>query len=294
MVFAATDTSWSLGPGPIAICILLAALYGRRWVVVRRAAGARGAPIARLLCFAGGVAALVAALISPIDTLAEQIFAMHMVQHVLLLDIAPILLIVGLTKMILRPATPHLHRLERGLGVFASPVAAVVLYVGLMWLWHVPALYDLALEHAGVHVLEHVTFMSVGALYWWHVLSPVRTRLRFGGLAPVGYMTVTKVLVGALGIVLTFAPNAIYDFYESGGRHWGLSATDDQALAGAIMAVEQSIVMGVALAYLFIRALSESEAAERRSERYADPDEPWVGADDARAPVAGPSGLDAD
>ena len=82
-------------------------------------------------------------------------------------------------------------------------------------------------------------------------------------------MLSTKVLVGILGIAITFAPDALYAFYEDQAPIWGLSADDDQALAGAIMALEQSIVMGIALAWLFVRALAESESDEQRAERYA-------------------------
>jgi cytochrome c oxidase assembly factor CtaG len=90
------------------------------------------------------------------------------------------------------------------------------------------------------------------------------------GLAPVGYMASTKVLVGLLGIFLTFAPSSIYSFYEHRPQVWGLHPSDDQALAGAIMAIEQSIVMGIALAYLFVRALAESERQQEREDRYED------------------------
>jgi cytochrome c oxidase assembly factor CtaG len=83
-------------------------------------------------------------------------------------------------------------------------------------------------------------------------------------------MLVTKLFVGLLGIVITFAPDAIYAFYEHAPRVWGLSAHDDQAVAGAIMAVEQSLIMGVALAYLFIKALAESDRADERDELYGD------------------------
>lgn len=272
-----TDASWTFAPGPILLIATLGAAYGYRWRAARRATPARpsrGASLGRLMTFGAGLLVLAVALISPVDQLAEQVFAMHMVQHVLLIDIAAILLILGLTKTILRPLTPHLHRLEQSTGWLASPACAVVAYVGLMWLWHVPAFYDAALEHPGLHVLEHITFLSIGILYWWHLLSPVRTHMRFGGLQPVTYMAVTKVFVGVLGIALTFATSPLYEFYEKGPRHWGLSALDDQALAGAIMAIEQSVVMGIALAYLFIRALSENEAAEVRAERYAATEPP--------------------
>ena len=92
-----------------------------------------------------------------------------------------------------------------------------------MWIWHVPALYDAALEHAVVHVLEHITFALAGGLYWWHLLSPIRSRKRLGGMGPVMYMVSTKVLVGLLGIGLAFAPDALYDFYETQPGYWGLS-----------------------------------------------------------------------
>ena len=123
-----------------------------------------------------------------------------MIQHLLLADAAPILFTIALTKWILRPVTRHVHRIERAAGPFAHPAFGVVAYVGAMWLWHVPALYNGALEHSGVHVLEHLSFGAAGLLYWWHLLSPIRSRFRLGGLGPVLYMASTKLLVGFLGI----------------------------------------------------------------------------------------------
>ena len=152
------------------------------------------------------VLTLLAALVSPIDRLGEQAFSMHMTQHILLLDVAPILFIASLTKVILRPATRRLQRLEHAAGVLAHPVAAVVLYVGVMWAWHVPALYDAALEHPLVHAFEHTCFMAAGLLYWWHLLSPIRSRYRLSGMGPIVYMLSTKMLVGILCIAITFAP----------------------------------------------------------------------------------------
>jgi putative membrane protein len=266
---AAANTSFSLAPGPIVICLVLLVGYLVRRRHVRAAdPTGRGAGADRLVAWIGGVLCIAVALVSPVDTLADQVFAMHMVQHVLLLDVAPILLIAGLTKVLLRPVARRVLDLERALGPLAHPAFAVVLYVGLMWVWHIPALYDAALNHSAVHVLEHACFLSAGLLYWWHLLSPVRGR-HLTGLSPVVYMASTKVLVGLLGIFLTFAPSAIYGFYEHAPRVWGLSPGDDQALAGAIMATEQSIVMGIALAYLFVRALAESEREEQRAERYS-------------------------
>ena len=265
----AADTSWTFEPGAILLIAILGGLYLPRWRRVRREHGPREAPVVRLLSYLAGLAMLIVALLSPVDRLAEQAFTMHMVQHVLLLDLAPIALICGLTKVIMRPATRRLARLEQAAGPFGHPLFAVVLYVGLMWLWHVPALYDAALRHSLVHVLEHVCFFSAGALYWWHLLSPIRSRLRLTGMGPVVYMLSTKLFVGLLGIGLTFAPEALYAFYERQPPIWGLNPAEDEALAGGLMALEQSIVMGVALVWLFMNALAESEAEEQRAERYA-------------------------
>ena len=267
LLAASPDASWALNPGALILVAAIGYAYVRRWRAARAQAGARAAPGWRLASFLAGLVCVLLALVSPVDRLAEQIFTMHMLQHLLLLDIAPILCLLGLTKVILRPATRRLLPLERSW--IGHPVFAVALYVATMWVWHVPALYDAALEHSAVHVLEHLSFARAGGLYWWHLLSPLPTRLRRGGMAPLAYMVSTKLLVGLLGIGLTFSPDALYAFYEAQPRFWGLSAGDDQAVGGLLMALEQSIVMGIALVWLFARLLSESEAEEQRAERYA-------------------------
>ena len=244
--------------------LLLAATtaYVVRWRKVDAGAG-------RLVLFLLGIACLAAALLSPVDRLAEQLMSMHMLQHILLLDVAPILIILSFTKVILRPVTRRITVIEQKVGLLAHPVTAVLLYGGVMWTWHIPALYDAALESPVVHVLEHLMFSFVGGLYWWHVLSPIRARMRLTGLGPLGYMLSSKVFLGLLGVVLTFAPSSFYAFYERQPEFWGLSAQEDQAIAGAIMALEQGLVMGIALAYLFFQLLNESERDEQRAERYA-------------------------
>jgi cytochrome c oxidase assembly factor CtaG len=265
------NLSWTLSPGVLIGAALVAGVYVRRWRAVRLVAGPRRAveaPVWRLACFLAAVALALVALVSPIDALADQLFFAHMVQHMLLLDIVPVLAIVGLTKVILRPVTRAVHELERRAGVLAHPAVAVIVYVAVIWAWHVPSAYDVAVRHPLVHVLEHASFVLAGSLYWWHLLSPIRGRLRLDGMGPVVYMASTKLFVGALGMGLAFAPSALYPYYEHLARVWGLSARDDQSIAGLIMAVEQSIVMGVTLVVLFVRALSESERAQQRRERY--------------------------
>ncbi len=246
----------------------LALVYFRAWQRGRAAGGLHSPGYGRLALFAAGLVAILAALVSPIDGLGDQLMVMHMVQHVLLLDVAPILLILGLTKVLLRPATRRLHLVERKAGLLAHPAFAVIAYAGFMWLWHIPAMYDLALRNSGIHALEHICFVAVGTLYWWHLLSPIRGRLRLGGMGPVLYMVTTKLLVGLLGIVLAFAPTDIYPFYAHHPDYWGLTPGEDQNMAGLVMALEQSLVMGVALVVLFVQMLTESEREAQRAERF--------------------------
>jgi putative membrane protein len=263
------NLSWTLSPGVLISAAIVA--YLRRWWHVRSGPSPRRAseaPVWRLCCFLAAVLIGLIALVSPIDALADELFFMHMIQHMLLLDLVPILAILGCTKVILRPVTRVVRDLEHRAGALAHPAFAVVLYVVVIWVWHIPAAYDYAVTHPEVHVLEHSSFVLVGSLYWWHLLSPIRARLRLDGMGPVVYMASTKLFVGALGMGLAFAPTALYPYYVHHARVWGLSAHDDQSIAGLIMAVEQSLVMGTALVLLFVRALSESEREQQRRERY--------------------------
>ncbi len=262
------DTSWSFAPAFLVALAGYGWVYGLRWRRARAEGGARAAGGWRAAAWAGGLLCLFVALISPVDRLGEQLASAHMVQHLLIADLAPILLTLGLTRWILRPATRVIHRIERAAGPLGHPAFGVVAYVGAMWLWHVPALYDAALRHSGVHVLEHLSFAGAGLLYWWHLLSPIRSRLRLGGLGPILYMGSTKILVGFLGIFLAFSPSLLYGAYDHPGARWGMSALDDLHVAGLLMALEQSIVMGIALAYLFARMLGEADREDERAERY--------------------------
>jgi cytochrome c oxidase assembly factor CtaG len=263
----AVDTSWTFAPIVLVALTGYGLVYGLRWRTARREGGARAAGAGRALLWAAGLACLVVALISPLDVLGEQFASFHMIQHLLVADLAPICLTLGLTKWILRPATRRIHWIERKAGPFGHPAFGVIAYVGAMWLWHVPTLYDAALADPVVHTLEHLSFGAAGLLYWWHLLSPIRSRMRLGGLGPIMYMASTKVLVGFLGILLAFSPDLLYS-YDWHGAKWGLDAIDDQHVAGLLMALEQSVVMGVALAVLFFRMLTESEAEDQRAERY--------------------------
>jgi putative membrane protein len=258
---------WPFDPGVLLGVAAFATLYVKGWRRARLPRAPHPPGYGRLALFGAGLLVILIALSSPLDPLAEQLLVMHMLQHVLLLDIAPILLILGLTKGILRPVTRRVRAVEQRAGYLAHPAFAVFLYAGSMWFWHVPAMYDVALRHPNIHVLEHLSYLLAGSLYWWYLISPIRSRMRQGGPGPVVYMVSTKLVVGVLGIGLAFAPNALYSYYTHLPHYWGLSAGEDQSLAGLLMALEQSIVMGVALVALLVQMLNESERQAQRAER---------------------------
>jgi putative membrane protein len=260
--------AWSIEPSVLVGVTALGLAYLKLWRRARVAGGPHPPGYGRLALFAAGLLVILAALVSPIDDLGDQLLVMHMVQHILLLDIAPILMILGLSKTLLRPVTKRIQTIERRAGVLAHPATALAAYAGFMWLWHVPFMYDAALRHSGIHAVEHLCFAVGGSLYWWHLLSPIRNRRRLSGLGPVGYMVSTKLIVGLLGVALAFALSSIYAFYQHHPHFWGLSPVEDQSLAGLEMALEQSIVMGIALVWLFVQMLAESEREAQRSERF--------------------------
>jgi putative membrane protein len=262
---------WLSDPAVLAPLALLAFVYIRRFREARAEAGGRGAGPLQALAFAGAMVALLIALVSPIDGLGEDyLFSFHMLQHVLLGDVAPLLLLLSLSRVIMRPLTRRLMRVERALGPFAHPLTGIGLWLFLMYLWHIPAMYDAALNHPLIHVLEHFCFFAAGIAVWWPLIQPVPMRHRLTGLQPLAYIGAAKVGLAVLGVYLTWSTSVFYPYYETVPRIWGLSAIQDQNMGGAIMMVEQSITFVTVLAWVFVRMLSSSEAEERRRERLED------------------------
>ena len=262
------ELHWLPDPAALVPIGLLAGLYAWRFRAARRESGGRGASPLRALAFAAAVLALLGALASPIDGLgADYLFSAHMLQHVLLGDLAPALLLLSLSRVILRPVTRRLTAFERALGPLAHPLTGLVSWLSLMYLWHVPALYDAALEHPAVHLLEHLSFFAAGVAVWWPLVQPVPMRRRLTGLWTVAYIGAAKFGLAALGLYLTWSGNVLYGYYEGVPRIWGLSAVEDQNVGGAIMMIEQSLTFVIALVAVFARMLAQSEAEERRRER---------------------------
>jgi cytochrome c oxidase assembly factor CtaG len=278
---------WFADPAVLAPILLMVGIYVWRFREVRReaaaraaagrdraaatrdrAAATRGATGLHALAFAGGLLALLGALVTPVDGLGEEyLFSAHMFQHVLLGDIAPLLLLLSLSRVILRPVTRRLMRIERALGPLASPPVAIAVWLGTMYFWHVPAFYDAATQHPLLHAVEHFSFFAAGLALWWPLVQPVPMRRGLTGLQPLGYIAAAKGGLAALGLFLAWSSSAHYPFYEQVPRIWGLSAVEDQNVAGVIMMVEQSLTLVLMMVWVFVRMLTRSEEDERRRER---------------------------
>jgi putative membrane protein len=277
---ASPKVVWLPDPAVLAPLALFAGIYVWRFVRAREEEAdhgrspSRGAGPLQALAFAGGMLAVLAALVSPIDGIGDDyLFSAHMVQHLLLGDIAPLLILLGLTRVIMRPATRRLMRLERALGPLANPATGIALWLSLMYLWHIPPLYDAATQHALIHLVEHVCFFTAGLALWWPLIQPVPMRRRLTGLQPVAYIAAAKAGMAALGIYLTWSSTAIYPYYEHTPRIWGLSPVHDQNVGGAIMLFEQSLTLVLVLVALFVRMLVQSETEQRRQERLEEREE---------------------
>jgi putative membrane protein len=262
---------WTFDPAILLSLALWTGVYVWRFRNARREANGRGAGWRQALAFAGCMLVLLIALVSPIDALGEDyLFSMHMTQHILLGDIAPLLLLLSLSRVIMRPATRRLQSVERRLGVLANPITFIVIWLALLYFWHIPALYDAALEHPFVHALEHAAFFTAGVTVWWPLIQPVPMRHRLSGLGTFAYIGGAKIGLGALGLFLTWSGSVVYEYYDHVPRIWGLSAVQDQNVGGAIMMVEQSLVLVTTFTILFVRMLLQSEEDERRRERLED------------------------
>jgi cytochrome c oxidase assembly factor CtaG len=259
---------WNLEPLQIAPTAIVAFLYARRVHTLR----VRGTPVPlwRRLAFWTGIVLVVAALVSPIDELGENdFFFFHMLQHVIIGDLAPLCFVAGLTGPILRPVLglPGVDRLR----VLTHPFVALPVWAVNLYLWHLPGLYQAALEHAPVHALEHFMFFTCGVLMWSPVLETLPAPAWFGTGAKLGYIAAVRVVETILGNVFIWTNSVFYPWYEHATPRWGISAVHDQNLAGVVMMAEGSIVTIAALAWLFLRLGAEGELRQQLLEQGVDP-----------------------
>jgi putative membrane protein len=260
--------SWTFSP--IVILALLAAGYLYRRMYLRAAArSTKGPGIGHWLPYVCGLLTLAVALMSPLDDIGDKyLLSAHMMQHVLLSDIAPALLVLGLRSPVLplglsrraltavAPGRPSGRLLER----LTSPWVAIPLWTLATWVWAIPVVFDYVAQHSVIHAFEHATLFYTGLAMWWLIIDPLpRARLRPNGerLALLGF---TRLASACVCLPLTWLSASEYPLYAGAPRAYGLSAINDQHLAGAAMCFVEFLVFGIAFAAVFINMLGRDDS----------------------------------
>jgi putative membrane protein len=274
-VTSALLLSWEWRVSVISVLVLAGTVYTSGWRRLResQSGSRRGQRLFatgwRLAAYGAGLAALGLALMSPIDVLASQLFTLHMVQHMLLVMIAPPLLLLAnplafflwgvppdprrrLGKTLLSRSSVFRRRLRSLTTPALAWLAFVVVFIG----WHYPGAYNASLHHNWLHDLEHVTFFGSAVLFWWHVIGAgPRIHGHFSGGARIAYVLVTIPVYMVLGAAISFAGSPIYTYYATVPRLWGLTVRQDQLLGGVIMWVAGSMMLIIAAVILVARGL---------------------------------------
>src|SRR5271165_4738125 len=246
-----TDVSAVLQLGPLA---LLALLYARR--VRTLAITAHPVPGWRQACFYSGFVVIAAALTS-LGSASQDLLYVHMIEHLLLGDIASLLIVLGLTGPLLAPVLriPVFDRLR----ALSHPLVAFPLWAVDLYVWHLPVLYQAALRHSGVHALQHAMFLGLGINMWMCLFGPLPKPSWFGNLGKLIYIVAVRLAGTVLGNIFLWSGTIFYPYYLNGDAHFHISPLADQNIAGAIMMVEESILTLGLFCWLFLRTARESE-----------------------------------
>jgi cytochrome c oxidase assembly factor CtaG len=253
--------------GPAAVLTAGGLIYTAGWRRSRRKLPGRFAG-PQLAAFLSGLACLAIAIASPLDEAAEELLSAHMVQHILLLTVAPALLLLGdpllpllrglpyfLRRSLVAPLL-HLRSLRVAAHTLVHPLTALLLSSIIFLSWHLPALFQLALRMPAVHLVEHVSFLAAGFVFWYPVVQPWPSRPRWPSGAMIPYLLAADVQNTVLAAVLTFSDRVLYPFYQFHGGVTQAAALEDQVLAGVIMWVPMSFAYLVPAALLTMRLLS--------------------------------------
>lgn len=269
-------TSWALDPWILLSIGILTWGYGRGLRVLWRTGAGRGVRTWEANAYLGGMLTLAIALVSPIHPLGEVLFSGHMVQHELMMALAAPLVVLGRPLIVLLWAVPLRWRrragrwaksapIRTGWRTISRPFLAFVIHAFAIWSWHLPFLYQASLASPPIHMLQHLSFLGSAVLFWHAILHGRESRSGYG--AAVFYLFATTMHTGGLGALLTFARRPWYTAYEATAGAWGLTALEDQQLAGLIMWIPGGITYLVAGMLLLMAWMNE---AERRTVRWQD------------------------
>jgi putative membrane protein len=244
--------------GPLLLQLSPAVVFGAMYWMRARTLREQGRPVDgwRMACWYAGLLLIVAVLVSPLATLAEERFSAHMAEHLLIADIGSLLLVLGLTGPLMAPLlrNPILGPLRH----LAHPVAALLIWAVDLAVWHVPGPHEAAVNHDGVHALQHILFIACGVNMWMALLGPLPKPAWFGNLARLGYILVVRLYGTILANIFVWSDKPIYDVYVGG--------VNDQVIAGSIMMVEGSVLTLGLGCWLFLRAANQGEERQQLME----------------------------
>ncbi|HXR14239.1 MAG TPA: cytochrome c oxidase assembly protein, partial [Solirubrobacteraceae bacterium] len=261
-------SSWMADPALIVVLLAAAWLYSRGYRRAQRLAGGRGPGVSHWLPYGLGLLVLAIALMSPLDAIGDgYLLSAHMGQHLLLSDIAPALLVLGLRAPILPLGLPRGGlrlvapggRAGRIVATLTSPFVALPLWAAATWLWAIPAIFDYSAAHPLVHALEHATLFYTGLAMWWLIVDPLPSARREPGPRRLVYLGFTRLASAGVCLPLTFMTATAYPRYVAAPRAYGISAITDQHLAGAGMCFLEFLIFGVAMVAVFLSFLGRDE-----------------------------------
>ena len=257
ILIAATD------PIGRSVPVVLALLCWLPYHARARTLAAAGRPLPgwRQACFAAGIVVLAAALTPPVDSLADELLVAHMAEHLLIGDVAALLIVLGLTGPLLAPLLRN--RVVAHLRVLAHPVVAVVAWLVNFYVWHLPVLYQAALRHDSIHALQHICFLVFGVAMWMGLLGPLPKPSWFGNAARLVYIIVVRLGGTVLANAMIFAGAAWYPIYRAGDAKWHISMLGDQIAAAGVMMVEESLLTIGLFCWLFLKVAREGEERQK-------------------------------
>ncbi len=247
-----TDIQTALQIGPLVIAGLLYAQRVRALAIE----GRNPVPGWRQACFYSGFVVIAAALTS-LGRISQELLFMHMVEHLLLGDVAALLIVLGLTGPLIAPIL-RIRFFDR-LRILANPLIAFPLWAIDLYMWHLPLFYEAALRHGGVHALEHAMFLGFGINMWMCLFGPLPMPSWFGNLGKLIYIIAVRLAGTVLGNIFLWSGTVFYPYYIHGDISYHISPIADQNIAGAVMMVEESLLTIGLFCWLFMRAARESE-----------------------------------